>query len=282
MSSGAWSTGSAGCELSAVMAGFRLRILEGWVLLDRPAGIRMLASATLRGLAGHLLASHDRSAVERWFKPGDGGNTPPALVFQPVHHDAETAPAFPFRIITWDPGGDLVDALVQAFGRAPGWPYGEGGAAVTEIRMEPPGVLGFRGGDWDCGPVRIDLMSPLRLRRNSIWLNARTFSPLDLVCGMVRRLNRLSSEYGNGEMLDPDLWTNESRGIRAIEKRLRDVAPVRRSSTQRSPVSLAGVVGRMVASGVAPSVGDLLLSGQVFHLGKHTTEGCGWVNIRPV
>jgi len=82
--------------------GVVLYCIEGQVILDREIYVRHMATATLRGLLGHMLKESEPGAVGAWFKPGNNGDCPAAFCMQPVLRTTVESEYIPFRIITWD------------------------------------------------------------------------------------------------------------------------------------------------------------------------------------
>ncbi len=268
--------------LQDLLAGLRLRAVEGVAVFDRPTAVRYLASATLRGVAGYCLAAVRRDAVERWFKPGQGGSRPSAGLFQPLHSRATTADEFSFRIITWDPEGGFLEALVEALSvSGPGRPFGGGGSHLERIEFGSLVELQHEGISESAPVWRIILRTPLGIEREGLLLGPDTLTLGHIVHAMVWRLNLVSEYYGNRARLDPVPWMAQASLVREHARRLEQVEPRRWSSTQNRGIPLTGIVGELLCSGLRADVASLLVTGAVFHIGKHTAEGCGQVLLEP-
>lgn len=264
--------------LQDLFSGLRVRAVEGVVRLDRPAPVRHLATATLRGLVGHLLCESDAALVGRWFKPGHDNNQPAAFLFQPLHRHAATDTGFPFRLVTWDPPGEMLPALCRALARAGGWPFGGSGATVAGIDMDGENVLEFEG----CGSMdhaTLELRTPHLLKHRGGWVQAEALTVGHLAEAMVRRLNRLSSFYGNGAQLEEMEYEAQAAMVYHASSDLTWVAPRRWSSTHGDGVTLSGIVGTAQVENLPANLASLLSAGEILHMGKHTTEGCGWLQI---
>jgi len=271
-----------GIALAELMDGLHLRMADGIVTFDRPAAVRHLATAALRGAAGYCLAARRPDLLQRCFKPGQGGSRPPAGLFQPLHDRATTADGFAFRIVTWDPEGDFLPGLAEALcADAPGRPFGDNGARIAAVEIGPiQGLVydhdGAAGTAW-C----LRLRTPLCLERLGKPVDADALTLGLIVQATAWRLNLLSEHYGNRSQLDAPAWMAEASLARERRRDLQFVEPKRWSSSQKRGVSLAGVVGEVVVTGLTAEVVALLSTGGVVHVGKHTGEGCGHVLIDP-
>lgn len=266
--------GESLCNLTGAIS---VRCIEGRVRFDRPAPVRHLATATLRGLAGHALAATAPEMVCKHFKPRAGNERPAAYLFQPLHDLAGMADAFPFRIVTWDREGEFLPAMKRALGLVAGWPFGESGARIEAIVCGPEEELKFSGSDHAGSRMKILLHSPVRIPVSGGWAGENNLALGHLVKASVSRLNILSQNYGGGQTLDPLPYLTEASFAREVRRELAWVSPRRRSSTQNINLCLSGIVGTVEYSGVTKLVTDLLLSASLFHIGRHTVEGCGHI-----
>jgi len=246
-------------------------------MFDREAPVRHLASATLRGLAGHALHQHYPELIDRWFKPGHNGNQPPAYLFQALNQQATLKSYVPFRIITWDPDGELIDAFYHALNQWQGNPYGESGACLLHIEWEPIQDLQFQG-IINSPPVQqIIFNTPARIRQAGRWIDEKEMNLEYLVRAIIQRLNRLSDAYGTATRLHLQDYMEDIRQAEEFERQLRYVQPKRRSSTQKRNIYLCGLVGTLVYQQISSKLTNLLYTSGVFHVGKHTAEGCGHI-----
>ncbi len=261
--------------------GLSIHLLSGVIRFDRDTPVRHLSTATLRGLAGHALRWFDPELVDRLFKPGVGGQTPPAYGFQPLHRETGMAGGFPFRLVTWDSGNELMPALRSALDEwAVGKPFGESGANVASFDWQDEQKLVFEGVTGASPVQRLVLATPLRLAVDETWLTERTLTLGHVVQAGVRRLNLLSRCYGNGIQLDGRQFMASAACVRETDRSLRLVAPGRWSSTQGQGIELAGLVGHMVFEGMTNPLVSLISIMEVMGIGKHTAEGCGMMTLR--
>lgn len=265
-------------NLTLLRAGLCLRSVEGVVYLDRPAPIRRMATATLRGLAGYALMDSAPTVFRTYFKPPSAGQTTPAYAFQPLHSEQTTSTSFPFRLMTWDPHGLLQGALMHALDEYTGWEFGQSGACVAGIDWREPVRLQFSGLGME--RFRVVLHTPLALVYRSNFVNEQELELTHLIHAAVKRINRLSAAYGNGIKLDEAHFAEAASCAIETGRRLRLVAPVRYSSTQDKTIYLSGLVGWLDLDDVLPSVGDLLCAASAINLGRHTAEGCGHILFR--
>jgi hypothetical protein len=127
---------------------------------------------------------------------------------------------------------------------------------------------------------RVVLRTPLRLQQGERWLTEETISTAHLAGSLIRRLNRLSREYGNGLQLLPNEFIRQAELAVETERCLNFVRSARRSSTQRRDLDLSGLVGHISVHGLPASCSSLLSVGSIIHVGKHTAEGCGCLELR--
>ena len=267
------------CEVNLleVLAGLNIQALEGVAFLDREAPVRHLASATLRGLAGHALRRHVPEMVDRWFKPGAGNDKPSAYVFQPLNKRAQSTTHFPFRMITWDPPGELLPAFYSALSKTEGVPFGETGARVVHFEWHVVQRLEFTGEIQAQSIQRILLHTPFRYKIRDRWVDERLLDLETLVRTTTSRLNLLSKAYGRDVYLHARPFIDLCVEAKEESRSLRMVQPRRRSSTQMQNIELSGLVGELRFAGLAEPLMNLLFTAGVFHIGKHTVEGCGHV-----
>ncbi len=128
-------------QLNALVAGIRVHTFDLTLFLNRPKRLPLLATKTVRGLAGYALrdlceqhaAKANLSRLEAaqiardWFKPGERGHLPPPFLIQPqpgVVFDTR-ADVIPVRFVSWDARGDLAEVVREAFEtEAPGRRFG--------------------------------------------------------------------------------------------------------------------------------------------------------------
>jgi len=269
--------GGGNDELNTIVRQLCVRTISGTVIMDGMAPIRHLATATLRGLAGHLLTETDPDLTRRFFKPGQGNHSPAAYLFQPLFDRAGTGRGFPFRLVCWDREGEFLPALANALRAASGRPFGESGARVAGIEIGPEEELRFSGEENPPEELRIVIHTPIKLKAGGRWVGSEELTLGHLVLAAVRRLNALSEHYGSGEQLQEGFFLARASLARETGRNLRLVTPRRRSSSQGTYISLSGIVGWLKYRGITPVISNLLNTASVFHIGRHTVEGCGHV-----
>ncbi len=266
--------------LSPLQSGLSLRMLEGELALDRPAPIRRLSSATVRGLAGTLLLRHNPEAFRGYFKPPASANTSPGYLFQPVLEREELGTFVPFRLVTWESSGNLLESFKSALDAAIGEPFGESGARVLGCSFSDTYSLRFRGARDADHSLLLELFTPLQFRQNRRSLRAQDLTLGHLVLAAVQRLNSLSLAWGNRILLDPSPFLAASATCPVRDVRLHQVSPARRSSTQDESILLGGIVGSLLLPSPPKVLADLLSIGEILHLGRHTAVGCGKIRLR--
>ena len=129
--------------------------------------------------------------------------------------------------------------------------------------------------------LRLHLITPLRIKRDSRFLSAADFTPADLVHHLDVRLMRLARLYGG----DPSAfdWDRDAvlaRALQAPERRLSWHDWTRYSSRQRTHMQMGGLIGDLVlsGSGLAP-LWPALWAGQWTQVGKGTAFGLGRYRI---
>ena len=275
----AWEIEGMERSLSLALSGLTVQSAKGVVRFDRPAPVRHLATATLRGLAGHLLTKVAPELTKIYFKPGQGNHLPPAYLFQPLFDRSGAEIGFPFRIVTWDRPGKLLPAFMEGLGRANGCPFADSGAAIRGIEFASPEEIRFPG-IRNIGPVqKLYLHTPVRLKKGKKtgWISEKEITLGHIIKASVNRINTLSESYGNGEKLDPLPYMAEASLARELTRNLRWVSPRRRSTSQGKNIALSGVIGAMHIQGISSTLVSLLSSIAAFHIGKHTAEGCGYI-----
>lgn len=255
--------------------GLQARMVEGVLCFDQPVTVRNMATATIRGLAGHLLREHRPNIADRWFKPGNNGDCPAAYVFQPMLEHSEMTQELPFRLITWDPPGEFIPALQAVMKDAAGRYFGEGDIRILGVEWTEICELAFEGVHNPPDFQKVVFRTPLRVKRGKGWLTEESLSLVELANGLLNRLNRLSREYGNGLQLEALIFEQHAVFNMEVERKLSLVRSARRSSTQGQNVDLSGLVGHISFQGLTAAMSSLLSVGGIIHLGKHTAEGCG-------
>jgi hypothetical protein len=259
----------------------RIHAVDGIAYLDRPAWIRRLVSSTLRGFAGHRLREHAPAICDRLFKPVGEINVPSACLFQNLEQEAYEGEIVRFRIVTWDPGLELIPALQHAMEAGRGQPFGGQGARLHYVEWDETVRLGFEGYAGDTDTIRLIMATPVHLRIAKKTISEHKMNLGYVVQGCVQRLNALSTTYGNGVCLAVEPYLAEAALANEIQRRLRYVTPRRHSSTQDTGINLGGVLGTLDIADAHHAITDLLYTANMLHIGRHTAEGCGRVITIP-
>jgi hypothetical protein len=132
-------------------------------------------------------------------------------------------------------------------------------------------------------PVEILLLSPARLLQGGRLLSGRAPIPFELL--VARILDRFRGLYGDdaSEILHPAirpvLEAEASRvPILADETEWREVKDY--SARTGAELLLGGKVGRLVYGPGASRFFPILQAGEILHLGKNPTSGCGRIEVR--
>jgi hypothetical protein len=129
--------------------------------------------------------------------------------------------------------------------------------------------------------LSLTLLTPLRLRDQDQRVYRLTFRPL--LQRIMERVMALEEAYGSGEKL----WSNEQRREwleRAEEVRCsedtthwEEVNSYSRRTHQNSPIG--GLMGSITFVGDLAPFRELLIWGEVTHVGKNSVKGNGWYTI---
>ena len=131
-------------------------------------------------------------------------------------------------------------------------------------------------------PVEVRLLSPTRLLEGGKLLPGHAPVPLRLL--VARVLDRFRSLFGDdaSEILHPgirEVIEAQADQVRLLvdETEWREVADY--SARSRSELLLGGKVGRLVYGEEAAPFFPILRAGEVLHVGKNTTSGCGRIAV---
>jgi hypothetical protein len=150
----------------------------------------------------------------------------------------------------------------------PGQPLSPCPSAVPALPAVPPSV-------------RIEIETPLRLRRNERYVTPESFQFADLFGSLLRRISLLTY-FNTDTPLETDFagLSRLARAVRLMEPALRWQDWTRYSSRQQTTLEMGGIVGRFRLDGEA--VADFwpyLWLGQWTHAGKGATMGLGRYRI---
>ncbi len=132
--------------------------------------------------------------------------------------------------------------------------------------------------------VRIDVLTPLRLRRDGRPVRADTFQFVDLFANLLRRVSMLSY-FHTDRPLETDFagLTRKAREVELADVLLEWRSWNRYSSRQKREVTMDGLMGDLLLTpqDIAPFWPYLWL-GQFIHAGAGTTMGQGRLRVKPV
>ncbi len=127
------------------------------------------------------------------------------------------------------------------------------------------------------GPVRLRLLTPLRLKRHGHLTSPERFTAEDFLFSLVGRLRLLASHHGgNPDPLAWPLFYAPAKTVILSQPQLRWHEWTRFSSRQNTLMELGGLLGTFELSGPALApLWPVLWWGQWVHTGKGTTFGLG-------
>jgi hypothetical protein len=133
-------------------------------------------------------------------------------------------------------------------------------------------------------PVAVDLLSPTRLIDDGHLLKDGAPVPLRLL--VARILDRFQGVYGAqaSDLLRPevrDTIESEAGKVDLLDHGTRWVEVSDYSARQRREMALGGKVGRMTYSCEAARFLPILRAGEILHVGKNPTSGCGRIRVTP-
>ena len=132
------------------------------------------------------------------------------------------------------------------------------------------------------GNIRIDLLTPLRLRRQGQHVTPDQFGFADLFTHLLRRLSLLSY-FHNSTPLDVDFrsLSQQARTITLHDARLQWIDLLRHSNRQHADMALGGLLGHIVLESTPlEAFWPYLWLGQYTHVGRATTMGLGAYRIQ--
>jgi len=248
-------------------------------------------------------AARDRCAYSYLFETPPGIGAEKMRRYQQVPHpyalrEERTPGSSPCLILTlFGHGNAHLPLMVQALARAAAGPRGIGGRRMGLLAVEQESAPGQN--DWHpiarpggglaplavvtppCPPlsdgaVRIEILSPLRVKREGKYVGAKDFRFSDLFGNLLRRISMLTT-FHTDTPLETDFrgLTQAALAIKA-KADLRWVELGRHSARQQANMKMAGVMGslHLDAAGLAPFWPYLWL-GQFTHAGSAATMGLG-------
>lgn len=269
--------------LNSLLSGIDCSIVDGRVWLAGLTPVAQMATAPLRGLSGWLVLDRFPQVAADCFKPGQDGSQPPSYVFQLQSALRDRLAGFDFRCVTFDRGRTLADAFCTVWPEAAGRPFGQGSVRVkaVEVSRRRDGVLQTLRPEPVVENCLLKLVTPVLLKHGTHgWLGPGTLTLKHLIVAIIRRLNVLSQYYGNGEQLDELDVLSMIADVEVKKSEFRWLSPERKSSTQGNTIKLSGVTGFYQLGHVRMQLAELLAAASLFHVGKHSCEGCGRLVIR--
>ncbi|MDY0331669.1 MAG: CRISPR system precrRNA processing endoribonuclease RAMP protein Cas6 [Thiomonas sp.] len=127
------------------------------------------------------------------------------------------------------------------------------------------------------GTIEIELMTPLRIRRNGRHVTPEQFAFSDLFGNLLRRISLLTS-FHTDTPLDVDFsgLNQNARTVPLLAAQLQWVDLRRHSQRQHTDMEIGGLVGSVWVDGaLLESFWPFLWLGQYTHVGRSTTMGLG-------
>ncbi len=128
--------------------------------------------------------------------------------------------------------------------------------------------------DWD-GYLQVTFKTPLSMKYQGQFLHR--FDGTALVQGAARRLQML--QYYVGQPQEMQLIEYYPR---VEAQRCSQTKASRHSTTQQNQMKMAGIIGSVRLGEVSSQCLELLLAGELLHIGKNTSFGYGEYHIKPV
>ena len=125
----------------------------------------------------------------------------------------------------------------------------------------------------DADRCRLVFQSPLTLKYQGIL--QEHFLPEALIAAVERRIYILNCYEGNGECWSDDIGLTKEHLPAVLDERAWAEKVKRYSGTQNSKVAFSGIRGWCDLEGLDEAVLELLLAGELLHIGKNTSFGFG-------
>jgi hypothetical protein len=131
-------------------------------------------------------------------------------------------------------------------------------------------------------PVVVEFLSPVRIKKSGVGFLRREPIPFELMISLI--LNRLEELYGpeSSGLLAPAIRGRIEAEARAVPILADETAWVEvpdHSRRQGVDLLMGGRVGRVVYGPEATRFLPILQAGEVLHLGKNVTAGCGRIGV---
>jgi hypothetical protein len=126
--------------------------------------------------------------------------------------------------------------------------------------------------------LTLTLQTPLRLIDDRQLVKQLTLRPL--IQRLMRRLDDLAIAYGEGPLaIDFQSLLAIAAQIQTSDDQTRWVDVVSYSSRQHNRTPIGGLVGRISFRGDLGPLRELLVWGQLIHVGKNAVKGDGWYQV---
>lgn len=132
-------------------------------------------------------------------------------------------------------------------------------------------------------PVEVRLLSPARLIQDGKLIPGRAPVPFEIL--IARVLDRFQGLYGDGgsRVLQPEVREALEAAAAQVPLVVNDTRWVEvydYSARQRKELRFGGKVGRLVYGEGAARFMPILRAGEILHVGKNPTSGCGRIGVR--
>lgn len=155
--------------------------------------------------------------------------------------------------------------------------------AITAPQIEAAAQRLAAGAAGAGGRLALHFVTPVRLIEKGALVREPRFGPL--FRRLLERVERLSELYGAGAPLDPDERARllaAGDGVALVDHRTRWIDLQSPSSRTRRATPIGGLVGpALYRSDAWPLLLPWLLWGTLVQVGKDTTKGNGWYEVRP-
>ena len=133
-------------------------------------------------------------------------------------------------------------------------------------------------------PVRVNLATPMRVKRQGRIVRPRQFEAGDLFSSLIRRVSALmASETGTRLDMDFHELGRQARQLKLDERHIRWHDLVRWSASQNREVPIGGITGSFVLDMTGKQdLFDFLWIGQWVNIGKGAFMGTGSIRLQPL
>ena len=253
-----------------------IRIADANIEFDRPTPIRMLATSTFRGLFGYALKETYPQLFDDFFKPGANSNIPVPFAIAPMDNPPSPSNYLKFKIITFDPSGEVIAAFDNTAQFCVGRNFGTSGAKIKSCSFSP--------GSWYESiiptplpqKISINFVSPVSFKYNGKKVVENNFTLPLLIYAVYNTFSKLCKHYSVNEQR-PSLpkWPDVLGNSFVQKNNLTWVSPKRYSSSQETTLNLSGMVGNIIIPYPTETLLRILNIAALTGIGKNTVHGCG-------